>query len=62
MKYFKLIIGIIFVVASILKLLTLWGIVHISLLERVSDEPWAVYLPPFILIIVGADLIYHGIK
>ncbi len=62
MKYYKLIIGIIFVVASILKLLTLWGIVHISLLERVSDEPWAVYLPPFILIIVGADLIYHGIK
>lgn len=62
MKYYKLIIGIIFVVASTLKLLTLWGIVHISLLERVSDEPWAVYLPPFILIIVGADLIYHGIK
>lgn len=62
MKYFKLIIGIVFVVASILKLLTIWGIVHITLLERISDDPWAVYLASFILIIVGADLIYHGIK
>lgn len=51
MKYFILIIGIVFVVASILKLLTIWGIVHITLLERISDDPWAVYLAPFILII-----------
>ena len=49
MKYFKLIIRIVFVVASILKLLTIWGIVHITLLERISDDPWAVYLAPFIL-------------
>ena len=62
MKYFKLIIGIIFVVASLLKLFTLWGIIHISWFERIADEPWAIYGAPVILIIVGADLIYHGIK
>ncbi len=62
MKYIQLIIGIIFVVASLLKLLTLWGFLHISWLERISDEPWAVYSAPIILIIVGADLIYQGIK
>ena len=39
MKYIQLIIGIIFVVASLLKLLTLWGFLHISWLERISDEP-----------------------
>lgn len=62
MKYIKIIIGIIFVVASLLKLLTLWGMLHISWLERISDEPWAVYGAPIILIIVGADLIYNGIN
>ena len=62
MKYMRLLIGIIFVVASLLKLLTLGGIFHISWLERVSEDPWTVYGAPIILIIVGADLIYHGMK
>lgn len=62
MKYLRLIIGIIIVVASLLKLFTLWGIVHITWLERVADESWTIYGVPIILIIVGTDLIYHGIK
>lgn len=62
MKYIQLIIGIILVMASLLKLLTLWGILNISWLARVSDEPWTVYSVPIILIIVGADLIYNGLK
>ena len=62
MKYIRFIIVIIFVVASLLKLFTLWGIFHIEWFERVSDESWAVYGAPVILIIVGTDLIYHSVK
>lgn len=62
MKHLRLIIGIIFVVASLLKLATVSGLIHISWLERVSDEPWTVYAAPIILIIVGADLIYQSTK
>ncbi len=62
MKQFRIIIGIILVVASFLKLATLWGIVHISWLERAAEEPWATYFIPCILILVGADLIYNGLK
>ena len=38
MKHLRLIIGIIFVVASLLKLATVSGLIHIGWLERVSDE------------------------
>lgn len=62
MKQFRITLGVIFVVASILKLGTLWGLLHITWLERVSEEAWATYLAPFILIAVGADLIYNGLK
>ena len=62
MKNFRLLIGIIIVVASLLKLLTLWGVVHISWLERVAEEPWATYGVPLILILVGADLIRQAVK
>ena len=58
----KAIIGIILVVASVLKLTTMWGIIHISWLERVSDNPWAAYLAPVVLIIVGSDLICQYIR
>lgn len=61
-KKFRIIVGIVFVVASILKLATLWGLLHIVWLERAADEAWATYLAPCILIIVGADLIYNGLK
>ena len=62
MKFFKLTIGIIFIVASLLKLFTLWGVVHITWLERVADDPWTIYGAPVILIIVGADLIHQSIR
>lgn len=58
----KAIIGIILVVASVLKLATMWGIIHISWLERVSDNPWAAYLVPVVLLLVGSDLIYQVIR
>ena len=50
------------VVASIAKLLTLWNVFHISWLEGISEEPWAVYGVPLILILVGSDQVYHSIK
>lgn len=50
------------VVASLLKLATLWGFLHITWLERAAEEPWATYLAPCILILVGADCIYNGAK
>lgn len=41
MKAFKILIGIIFVVASLLKLAAMWNILHWSWFERVAEEPWA---------------------
>jgi len=58
----RLFIGIILVVASLLKLATLWGLFHITWLERAAEEPWATYLAPCILILVGADCIYNALK
>ena len=62
MKQFRITLGVIFVVGSIVMLGALWGLLHITWLERVAEEAWATYLAPFILIAVGADLIYNGLK
>lgn len=61
MRY-RLFIGIIFVVASLLKLAAMWNILPISWLSRVSEEPWAQYFSIFILIYVGVCLIYEELK
>jgi hypothetical protein len=58
----RAIIGIIFVVASLLKLAAMWNILQISWLNRVSKEPGAQYFAIFILIYVGVCLIYDGFK
>ena len=55
---FKAVIGVVFVVASILKLGTLQGIIHIKWLERAAEDPWATYFTTCLLIIVGLSLIY----
>lgn len=62
MRIFRIIIGVIFIVASLLKIATLTNIIQISWLERLPEEPWAIYGIPFILIMVGLDLINQGIK
>jgi UDP-N-acetylmuramyl pentapeptide phosphotransferase/UDP-N-acetylglucosamine-1-phosphate transferase len=49
----KSIIGIIFVIASLIKLASLWKLIHWSWLERASDEPESVYFAPALLIIIG---------
>ena len=48
--------------ASLLKLATLWGLVHINWLERAAEEPWATYFAPTLLILVGISLIHDGIR
>ena len=58
----KAVIGVILVVASLLKLLTMWNILNISWLDRASEEPWAAYLAPVVLILVGSDIIYNSIR
>ena len=58
----RLCMGVILVVASLLKLATLWGIVDSEWLNRTAEEPWATYFAPVILIIVGASLIYDFCK
>ena len=58
----RTIIGILFVVASLLKLATLWGILHWSWFERTSEGPWAMYLSIFVLLYVGVHLIIESYR
>ena len=55
-------IGVIFIVASLLKLATMWNILHIDWLSNIADDPWAAYFPPLLLIFVGASLIYDYVR
>lgn len=56
------IMGLILVVASLLKLATLWGILHLSWLENATQEPGVYYFAIAILIFVGLHLIVEGFK
>lgn len=42
----KSIIGIIFIVASLIKLASLFHLIHWNWLEKVSNEPESVYFAP----------------
>ena len=53
----RTIIGIIFIVASLLKLATLWGILHWGWFETMSEGKWAMYFCIFVLLYVGVHLI-----
>ena len=46
----RTVIGILFVVASLLKLATLWDILHWSWFETMSEGPWSMYFCIFILL------------
>jgi H+/Cl- antiporter ClcA len=62
MMKLRTIIGILFVLASLLKLASIWHIIHWAWLERPPQEPWELYFVPVIFILVGANLIYEGLK
>lgn len=51
------IIGIIFIVAAMTKLVSMWGIIHLNWLDWVWRHPWTEYLGPFLLLIIGVELI-----
>ena len=57
----KTIFGIIFIVASLIKLASLLHLIHISWLERVSDDPESVYFAPILLIFIGSSFIIDDI-
>ena len=58
----RTIIGVLLVVASLLKLATLWGILHWSWFETMSEGPWAMYFCIFILLCVGVHLIIDSYR
>ena len=46
----RTIIGVIFILASLLKLATMWGILHWSWFETMSEGKWAMYFSIFVLL------------
>ena len=58
----RTIIGIFFIVTSLLKLATLWGILHWRWFETLSEGPWAMYLSIFVLLYVGAHLVVDSYR
>ena len=58
----RTIIGIIFIVASLLKLATIWGFVHWSWFAQVTEQPWATYFCIFVVLYVGVHLIIDSYR
>lgn len=58
----RTIIGMIFIVASLLKLATLWNIFHWSWFETMSENPWVIYFYLFILFWMGVHLIINNYR
>ena len=53
----RTIIGIIFIVAALLKLADMWGIVHLDL-----ERPWREYFGPLFLLYVGVELVIYSFR
>ena len=58
----RTVIGIIFIVAALLKLATLWGILHWRWFETMSEGRWAMYFSIFILLYVGVHLVIDSYR
>ena len=58
----RTIIGIIFIVASLLKLATIWGIIHWSWFAQVTAQPWTTYFCIFVVLYVGVNLIIDSYR
>ena len=58
----RTVIGVLLVVASLLKLATLWGILHWSWFEAMSEGRWAMYFSIFVLLYVGVRLIIDSYR
>ena len=53
----RTIIGIIFVVAALLKLANMWGIIE---LEWLWKHPWPEYFAVFLILYIGVELVIYG--
>ena len=51
----RTIIGIIFIVAALLKLADMWGVCHLN-----WDHSWTQYFGPLLLLYIGAELVIYG--
>ena len=58
----RTIIGIIFIVASLLKLATIWGIIHWNWFAQVTEQPWTTYFCIFVVLYVGVNLIIDSYR
>ena len=58
----RTIIGIVFIVASLTKLATIWGLIKWSWFTKVSEEPWVTYFTICLLIYVGVSLIIDSYR
>jgi len=58
----RTVIGVIFIVAALLKLATLWGILHWSWFETMSEGRWSMYFSIFILLYVGVHLVVDSYR
>ena len=58
----RTIIGIIFIVASLLKLATIWGFIHWSWFAQVTEQPWTTYFCIFVVLYVGVNLIIDSYR
>jgi predicted membrane protein len=58
----RTVIGVIFIVAALLKLATLWGILHWSWFETTSEGRGAMYFNISILIYVGVNLVIDSYR
>ena len=58
----RTIIGIVFIVASLTKLATIWGIIEWNWFAKVSEEPWVTYFCICLLIYVGVNLIIDSYR
>ena len=58
----RTIIGIVFIVASLMKLATIWGFIEWNWFARVSEQPWVTYFCICLLIYVGVSLIVDSYR
>ena len=58
----RTIIGLVFIVAGLLKLTIIWEFIHWSWFAQVTEQPWVTYFCIFLIICVGAHLIIDSYR
>ena len=58
----RTIIGLIFVVGGLVKLATIWGLIHWEWFETMSEGPWSMYFCICLIIYIGAHLIVDSYR